>query len=253
MRTPQLIEQGSLFPASRDKAAHDDMTLATIAFLSDPTFLRQVIPIFVRTRDRFVEHKAAATDTEEYERYRPHFYKEGNYTTPQPIDDYSDSPPAKLRKFEIEQVLTLNKRIVGYCDLVAEFAICEPKDWVDVQYHTGKISSWRGAGKQRKPEYTWEPTHWQRTLGGWRDYRKTCSLWLEVKPSIESLGDLLKQINTYRKSDEWARHSDRQFAVVAPPDQRAEAVLRSQGVHYLAWCGPDAPLLFLTGAGTGDA
>ena len=54
----------------------------------------------------------------------------------------------------------------------------------------------------------------------------------EVKTAIPSIGELMRQINLYRSSETCGSAL---FAVVAPPNERAAAVCRSQGVAFVPY------------------
>jgi hypothetical protein len=57
-------------------------------------------------------------------------------------------------------------------------------------------------------------------------YCKALSIAIEVKTKIPVIGDLIRQIQLYRKymtSPQW---------IVVSPDDRAAAILKGQGIHY---------------------
>ncbi len=67
-------------------------------------------------------------------------------------------------------------------------------------------------------------------LPGQRETHYGPDLNFEVKTSIPSLGELLRQINTYR-----AHCTGRQTFIVVAPDDRFAAQLESQRVHFLKY------------------
>jgi hypothetical protein len=64
------------------------------------------------------------------------------------------------------------------------------------------------------------------------------ALFIEAKPKIRSLGELIRQINFYKAGSHFTQHTSRgdylhpQWLVVSPDDQFADK-LREQRIHFL--------------------
>lgn len=97
-----------------------------------------------------------------------------------------------------EQPIADGKYVIGFVDMV-------------VKYETPSLGGTGTfmAGKERKQlEY---PNH---------------SACFEVKTSIPSIGELIRQINMYRKYEPWSTY------IVVSPDNRFESILKSQGILF---------------------
>lgn len=65
---------------------------------------------------------------------------------------------------------------------------------------------------------------------GYVDDKDSVSFGIEAKSKIESLGELFRQLNTYRTVFE---QSDRQLIAVASPDDRFKQVIEGQGFQFI--------------------
>jgi hypothetical protein len=95
---------------------------------------------------------------------------------------------------------------------------------VEMKGHSLKLCSRYGGDK--KYEFSWEVEP-----GTWR-------FLFEVKPTVPSIGQLLRQLKQYRAL---ARESGGRYFVVSPPDERLTEILRREGFYKID-CpnGPEA-------------
>jgi len=95
-----------------------------------------------------------------------------------------------------------NKYIVGFIDLAVRYSITEPYAMQEINYNPG-------------------PPVWRNSVS----YE---SLFFEVKTTIPSLGELIRQIRMYQQ------YTDGKFIVVCP-DDRFKEQLTNQGIGFVKY------------------
>lgn len=76
--------------------------------------------------------------------------------------------------------------------------------------------------------------------GSWQHAFRRHQVLYEVKTAVPSIGELLRQLQFYRKCRSYhedERIPDRRFVVVAPKNEQVQDVLRTQGVGFLEYPG----------------
>lgn len=124
-------------------------------------------------------------------------------------DDFGDfAQPVKVLLKQWEKPIMNGNFMIGFIDMFAKILI---PSLHSVEKSHGKY-----------PTYVEIPSHnkWERNLR---------NVMFEVKTSIPSLGELLRQLAMYR---EYYKESD---VIVVCPDNRFEKALKSQGVGFIQY------------------
>jgi hypothetical protein len=73
-------------------------------------------------------------------------------------------------------------------------------------------------------DYSW--SNQPRELPSWKLWRQSATILFEVKSSIPSVGEVIRQIRLYQE------YKDGIYVVVSP-DTRFASILRGQGIHFI--------------------
>lgn len=133
-------------------------------------------------------------------------------------------PAPTVQRTEWEYPIARSDRgtIVGYVDLRA-----------DVRWHRWAFDGphYAQSAYRSASTYDW---HTADKIVGWHRRDLSLAVMFEVKPSIPSVGALLRQLNKYKHylgpCDDKRRHY---YWVVVSPETRHAETLRSQGVHFV--------------------
>lgn len=161
------------------------------------------------------------------------------YSKVRELVDVSGAPTAiDLPAFDVKWEVPVPGRYepVGYLDL-----LITPLHYQAVMCHDDDIHLMKNGG-----EFCLEQGHWSHSLNPVRGDDPAA---VEIKSYVNSIGDLMRQINKYKSALPWCYcpyrygekvhlktpdHFTPKFWVVSP-DSRFEDVLGSQGVKFKIW------------------
>ena len=219
---------------------HDEIMFWLTEWVKQPANVRSLVPQLPHRRITVADHRLEP-DAEAAIKgqggpwqgfpYGEHETKQNYRREPWP---HEPEPRLLFKSAQWELPLKENNRTVAFADLVANYDYC--------QYLSGRNTTFHMA--ERIEDSSSRRVLWKypetRTIHTFAQTLDTVSIVFEVKTSILSVGDLMRQLNYYRETSMFKEHRREDsippiLVVVAPANPEAEGVCKAHGIGFVRY------------------
>jgi len=222
------------------KPKHDQIMFWLAEWVQVPANMLCILPPLPLYRVSILEHtlEPEAAAALKLKPPYPTFEAEHQRQSKERVDPWDGEPEPILsfNSLDWEHPLKENNRTVAFADMHCRYTVGHTLYRWTIRSHSAERDA-----SSTFPKWTYSPTS---NALKFSQHETVADVYFEVKTEITSVGDLMRQLNFYRQTEQLkshgpyygaGRHIDPILVVVAPPHKEAEAVCRAHGYGFVEY------------------